>query len=535
MVTHFTMVTLLFGPMLALGLLISPAVSTISRLTADVPPPDHFMQGLRFDNFDLRLCQTLYTSSPTNNVAVSPVSVKLVLAMLYEAARGDTAAEIQKSLDLPYLKRETRHKLRDNKYSMYIIIPHELNGLDDVLPKLTPDGIRDTIKEMETVAFTLLLPKFTFEFAVDLDPILKKLGINKIFSPDEAEFPLISNTTKVYISKILHKAGLEVNEYGSTVYAATQANMGTRYGGSEEVLKVDHPFLFFIKDDTAETIIFAAKVENPLTKAQATTTTTIPPTTKPRHNLVHSRLGEKNDKNVQTSPPNRLGPIITRINRPTTYYRIIQTSSRNQRQVRGFGGNPHRGYGTDFNPFGFNNFNIPQRPQPNFNVFPNYPFGQQGLNQNFGQFPGYNPGYPTQINNRRTNGWRPQVVPPRPPQVSNVRPPTPTVLSAATTPRTPVPILTTTPNVAPILTTTPTPGAPLNNLPAPDQEVIQQIFGTPPPSNSNINRPTTNRQNLNKLKTKQGCRTCSPRAHYFVRLTTLLIQKYFIIAKKNSD
>jgi serine protease inhibitor len=48
------------------------------------------------------------------------------------------------------------------------------------------------------------------------------LGISKIFSRSEAELPMLSKDNSIYVSKIIHEAGLEVDENGSTAYAATR-------------------------------------------------------------------------------------------------------------------------------------------------------------------------------------------------------------------------------------------------------------------------------------------------------------------------
>lgn len=81
----------------------------------------------------------------------------------------------------------------------------------------------------------------------------------------QASFPLLVRGNAVQdrlqVSNVLQKTGIEVNEKGSTAYAATVASLVDRFTGNE--FKADRPFLFLVEDETTGTIIFSGKVTSP--------------------------------------------------------------------------------------------------------------------------------------------------------------------------------------------------------------------------------------------------------------------------------
>lgn len=67
---------------------------------------------------------------------------------------------------------------------------------------------------------------------------------------------------RLQVSNVLQRTGIEVNEKGSTAYAATVVSLVNKFGASLE-FNADHPFLFLIEDETTSTLIFSGKVTKP--------------------------------------------------------------------------------------------------------------------------------------------------------------------------------------------------------------------------------------------------------------------------------
>jgi serpin B len=65
---------------------------------------------------------------------------------------------------------------------------------------------------------------------------------------------------KLAISAVVHKAFVEVNEEGSEAAAAT-AVVTSR--GMSPTFRANHPFIFWIKDNSTGTVLFLGKVLEP--------------------------------------------------------------------------------------------------------------------------------------------------------------------------------------------------------------------------------------------------------------------------------
>jgi serpin B len=107
------------------------------------------------------------------------------------------------------------------------------------------------------------MPKYKMEYGVKLlNDALKALGMELAFTP-MAEFSGIAEG--IFISRVLHKAVIEVNEKGSEAAAATVVEMVESAMPVDEIFefKADRPFMFTISDDRTGSILFMGKVMNP--------------------------------------------------------------------------------------------------------------------------------------------------------------------------------------------------------------------------------------------------------------------------------
>ena len=118
---------------------------------------------------------------------------------------------------------------------------------------------------LEQVAVSL--PRFKIETTFRLKSMLDSLGAGLAFS-DAADFSgIVEEPLK--ISEVIHKAVVEVNEAGTEAAAATAAAMAVaaaRMPGpppEPKIFKANHPFWFFIRDLTTNTVLFAGRVVDP--------------------------------------------------------------------------------------------------------------------------------------------------------------------------------------------------------------------------------------------------------------------------------
>jgi len=110
----------------------------------------------------------------------------------------------------------------------------------------------------------LTIPKFTMEKSIDdLPEILADMGMESAFEPNSANFDVIAED--LYISQVLHKAKIEVDEEG-TKAAAVTVIVGTDATAIQEPeyyeFIADRPFIYVLQDTKTGLILFLGRVNN---------------------------------------------------------------------------------------------------------------------------------------------------------------------------------------------------------------------------------------------------------------------------------
>ncbi|XP_038050241.1 serpin B6-like isoform X2 [Patiria miniata] len=162
-------------------------------------------------------------------------------------------------LELPYIKEEV---------SMFIVLPDQVDGLADVRKKLSQEMIDSWVTEArlrDSPTVIVSLPKFTLEQDFVLNDVLRKMGMNDPFDASKADFSGMTGDKDLFISKVIHKAFLDVNEEGSEAAAATAVVMKLRCARPMKPLefKADHPFLLFIYDNKSSAVLFMGQLCKP--------------------------------------------------------------------------------------------------------------------------------------------------------------------------------------------------------------------------------------------------------------------------------
>ena len=118
---------------------------------------------------------------------------------------------------------------------------------------------------MSSERVNLQMPKFDFESSIEANDPLKALGIQKAFDSEAADFSNITDPTSLYISDVLHKATITVDEKGTEAAAATAVIMGltSMPMGDPIQLTIDRPFMFAIEHQPTGTMLFMGRVVQP--------------------------------------------------------------------------------------------------------------------------------------------------------------------------------------------------------------------------------------------------------------------------------
>jgi len=162
-------------------------------------------------------------------------------------------------LRMPY-ERESGHPL-----SMLVFLPKG----DDIAAAenaLGTDALAGAVATMQTRQVKVFFPKFTFETTYSLTDTLRKMGMPLAFSTG-ADFSGMDGTGDLFISDVIHKAFVAVDEEGTEAAAATAVVMGGCAAPMPEeevpVFRADHPFVFLIEDGETGTVLFMGRVADP--------------------------------------------------------------------------------------------------------------------------------------------------------------------------------------------------------------------------------------------------------------------------------
>ena len=156
-------------------------------------------------------------------------------------------------IDLPY---------GDSLFTMTIVLPHSADDQEAILNAPIDALLSEFDTEKTYTTIDVFLPKFTLEYKASLGNILQSLGMEKAFIAQEADFSRISDVPDLHISQVIHKTFVEVSEEGTEAAAVTAVIIGTTSVGdpSPPVFRADKPFLFFIRENSSGSYIFAGKI-----------------------------------------------------------------------------------------------------------------------------------------------------------------------------------------------------------------------------------------------------------------------------------
>ena len=175
----------------------------------------------------------------------------------YRLAKGEGAS----MLELPY---------KNDSAAMYVLLPDKRDGLAE-LERSLPAKLKALQPKLAAAEVSVSLPKFVIDPAepLQLADVLVALGMKDAFDAKKADFTGIGTppdpNNKLYISSVLHKAFVKVDEKGTEAAAATAVEMLEGAGAPPPSVPftADHPFVFFILDRETGLMLFMGRVVDP--------------------------------------------------------------------------------------------------------------------------------------------------------------------------------------------------------------------------------------------------------------------------------
>jgi len=157
-------------------------------------------------------------------------------------------------LDMPYERQEM---------SMILVLPKDPAGLPKVEKQLSETNVKKWLGKASDHEVDVTLPKYKITAQFMLNDTLKEMGMRDAFEFGKADFSGMATREKLFISAVVHKAFVDVNEKGTEAAAATGVAAGTLSLPPPAMFRADHPFLFLIRDNVTGSILFMGRLANP--------------------------------------------------------------------------------------------------------------------------------------------------------------------------------------------------------------------------------------------------------------------------------
>jgi len=159
-------------------------------------------------------------------------------------------------------------KYADKRLSMSIFLPNAGKSLSAFEAEFTQENWDDWRRNFFKHAGQIGLPRFKIEDKMTLNDPLAAIGLAIAFDQNKADFSKMAEVAqRVFISDVIHKTFMEVNEEGTEAAAVTAVTMAATSAPMHRVepfrMIMDKPFFIVLSDDKTGEILFAGHIAQP--------------------------------------------------------------------------------------------------------------------------------------------------------------------------------------------------------------------------------------------------------------------------------
>jgi len=202
--------------------------------------------------------QMPFSQTSTSNKPFYPFNGQStdVKTMYQQADLSYTEDEQVQVIQLPY---------KGDYLSMLVILPKakDAAAMQQLVKGLTPDKLKSWAIDAKIEEVKLSLPKFKLQEDYKMKPLLIDMGMPIAFTK-QSDFSLFNVDLPLFVDSVIHKAVIEVDEKGTEAAAATGIVVAIESASAPPVaFKADHPFVFMIKDNKTDAILFLGQVNKP--------------------------------------------------------------------------------------------------------------------------------------------------------------------------------------------------------------------------------------------------------------------------------
>ena len=178
--------------------------------------------------------------------------------------------EFMSSSEFSYLENDTvtgfTKPYKDNKYAFVALLPKDNISMSELLSTLDGETLMNLLENKTDGEAYTKIPKFSVEYDVLLNDSLERLGMVDAFNGEKANFTDLGQSVdgNIYISRVIHKTKIDVDEKGTKAGAVTAVEMVTESAMIEEPKEVilNRPFFYMIIDTEQNLPLFMGSLMN---------------------------------------------------------------------------------------------------------------------------------------------------------------------------------------------------------------------------------------------------------------------------------
>lgn len=142
---------------------------------------------------------------------------------------------------------------KGGKYAFVAMLPDEGVTVSEYVASLDGESLNAMLANPGYTTVFTAMPKFETEYSVEMDTVLKGMGMTSAFNADTADFEALGTSERgnIYINRVLHKAYISVGEKGTKAGAATVVEMNDEAGIEmlePKEIHLDRPFVYMLID-----------------------------------------------------------------------------------------------------------------------------------------------------------------------------------------------------------------------------------------------------------------------------------------------
>jgi serpin B len=154
----------------------------------------------------------------------------------------------------------------EGRFSLYVFLPADEDDALLFAHALDPEVWQEWLASFTRSKGELTLPKFKVEYSTSLVDVLAGFGMESAFDPALADFSaMVAGPEELFISDVLHKGFVEVNEEGTEAAASTAVIMTETAPPPQPpfTMVCDRSFVYAVADDTTGAVLFLGAIQAP--------------------------------------------------------------------------------------------------------------------------------------------------------------------------------------------------------------------------------------------------------------------------------